>query len=221
MHAKLTGTHLHLFDSAACHWDGGDCCGGQNNYKHCKECKCLDCTYKPPSDKCTANVKGICQKLGWKGDGNCDDMNNNAGCNWDGGDCCGTENNYSYCKKCQCLDCTYVSAGDGCVKTIKKGCGKPKFKGDGFCDDENNRAGCTWDGGDCCGALRKTKYCIDCLCLDCKAKGDGCIKQPEGSCEKPAWKADKTCDDGNNNAGCGWDGGDCCGQNNDYKHCFV
>ena len=26
---------------------------------------------------------------------------NNAGCNWDKGDCCGPANNYKYCKECK------------------------------------------------------------------------------------------------------------------------
>ena len=60
---------------------------------------------------------------------------NNAGCSWDGGDCCGPKN-YDYCKACKCLDCTYVVKGDTCVKDFKKGCGAPKFKGDGFCDGQ-------------------------------------------------------------------------------------
>merc|ERR1712037_557423 len=67
--------------------------------------------------------------------------------------------NYKYCKQCKCLDCTYVQKGDTCVKDFKKGCGAPKFKGDGFCDDNNNVGGCAWDGGDCCGAKANIKYC--------------------------------------------------------------
>lgn len=29
-------------------------------------------------------------------------------------------------------------------------CQTDGWKGDGFCDDENNVCGCDWDGGDCC-----------------------------------------------------------------------
>ena len=29
-----------------------------------------------------------CEALDYKGDGNCDDDNNNDGCDYDGGDCC-------------------------------------------------------------------------------------------------------------------------------------
>ena len=40
------------------------------------------------------------------GNGQCDDDNNNCGCGWDGGDCCGSNVNKSYCKECKCLDPT-------------------------------------------------------------------------------------------------------------------
>ena len=49
----------------------------------------------------------------------------------------------------------------------RSSCGKPIFKGDTFCDDENNNEGCDWDGGDCCGDIVKTS-CSTCQyqCLD-------------------------------------------------------
>jgi len=207
-------------NNAGCNWDGGDCCGAGNSIQYCTDCKCRDCTFKFASDSCTNQVQGSCKKPSWKGDKNCDDMNNNAGCAWDGGDCCGPANNYGFCTDCKCLDCTYKGQGDTCVKTFQKGCGAPKFKGDGYCDDKNNYGGCNWDGGDCCGATRKVDYCTECKCKDCtQAQGDKCVKVMKGKCEKPAWKGDKTCDDGNNNAACAWDGGDCCGKTNDYQYC--
>ena len=46
------------------------------------------------------------------------------------------------------------------------GCVYPDWKGDNFCDDENNNAGCDWDGGDCCGDNVNTQYCSACECLD-------------------------------------------------------
>ena len=33
----------------------------------------------------------------------CDDENNNAACNFDGGACCGANVIKTYCKKCECL----------------------------------------------------------------------------------------------------------------------
>ena len=48
-------------------------------------------------------------------------------------------------------------------------CGNPSYKGDDWCDDENNNCGCEWDGGDCCGKKVKKNYCKKCKCLDPKA----------------------------------------------------
>ena len=48
----------------------------------------------------------------------------------------------------------------------------PNWKGDKWCDDENNNCGCEWDGGDCCGEDNKydPKYCTECACKDPAAK---------------------------------------------------
>jgi len=53
-------------------------------------------TTAPPSTGC-----GFPQ---WQGDGYCDDDNNNDGCDYDGGDCCGDDVNTKYCTECECLD---------------------------------------------------------------------------------------------------------------------
>ena len=52
--------------------------------------------------------------------------NNNAACNWDGGDCCGGNVNTQFCTACECLD----PAEQG-------GCESPQWEGDGYCDDGN------------------------------------------------------------------------------------
>jgi len=207
-------------NNCGCNWDGGDCCGPANNYNFCKDCKCKDCKYEGESDECTKQIKGKCGTAKWKGDKNCDDDNNNAGCDWDGGDCCGPSNSYDYCDKCKCLDCTYETKGDKCVKAIKGACGAKAYVGDKFCDDDNNNAGCNWDKGDCCGTKNNYKFCKKCACRDCtyEAKGDACVKAMKKGCGAPKWKGDGNCDDNNNNAGCNWDGGDCCGAKN-YKYC--
>ena len=54
-------------------------------------------------------------------------------------------------------------------------CAALQWKGDTWCDDENNTEGCEWDGGDCCGPDVKTKYCEKCECLD-PAWGPPCKK---------------------------------------------
>ena len=44
-----------------------------------------------------------------KGDNYCHDENNNCGCEWDGGDCCGENVNTQFCSACECLDPNAIS----------------------------------------------------------------------------------------------------------------
>ena len=58
------------------------------------------------AEACGDTEPSDCEHLEWKGDGECDDKNNVATCDWDGGDCClpyGTDWN-KYCQQCECLD---------------------------------------------------------------------------------------------------------------------
>merc|ERR1711971_1363849 len=91
----------------------------------------------------------------WIGDNYCDDGNNNAACQFDGGDCCdnSTPNWDYYCSACQCLE-------QACA-------GNENWIGDNYCDDENNNAACQFDGGDCCNntMLHWDWYCSACECL--------------------------------------------------------
>ena len=59
-------------------------------------------------------------KCAYKGDGNCDDDHNNADCEWDGGDCCGSNVKTTYCYLCACLDPNF-----DCIDK----CGIPLYKG--------------------------------------------------------------------------------------------
>ena len=45
---------------------------------------------------------GLCLES-FIGDNYCDDINNNLGCNYDGGDCCGPNVNKAFCQECLCL----------------------------------------------------------------------------------------------------------------------
>ena len=127
---------------------------------------------------------GKCGSSFFAGDGYCDDDNNNCGCNWDKGDCCGTNNKYhqySYCKQCKCLaafkatSTTVTSATMQIKSTLatesakcEGKCSYSSYSGDGYCDDGNNNCGCNWDNGDCCGANGKYyqyKYCGQCKCF--------------------------------------------------------
>merc|ERR1711920_209871 len=180
----------------------GSVASGSVNHKYCKACACLD-----PDNKGDSKCKGGCQFPNYKGDGNCDDENNNCGCQYDGGDCCsktvkGGKVKTSYCKQCKCLD---PKASSSC----KGSCKFPNYKGDGNCDDDNNNCGCAYDGGDCCGLDVKKTYCKECKCKDPNYKpgsGGAC----SGKCGDAQYKGDGNCDDGNNNCGCAYDGGDCC-----------
>ena len=42
--------------------------------------------------------------IDWVGDGYCDDYTNIEGCNFDGGDCCGSNVNTDWCTECICLE---------------------------------------------------------------------------------------------------------------------
>ncbi|CAM9282653.1 unnamed protein product [Ectocarpus fasciculatus] len=141
------------------------------------------------------------------GDGWCDSSNNNADCEYDGGDCC----------SCDCIDDTYTCGVSGftCIDPSSSctyhsgddfiedddypsdddddhlledddgimsddGC---FLAGDGFCDSATNNAECNWDGGDCCEC--------DCSSDDsryCGYNGYSCIN-PGSSCYEgtPKW----------------------------------
>ena len=54
------------------------------------------------------------------------------------------------------------------LANAKDSCFELSYKGDGFCDDENNEGTCDYDGGDCCGNIADgwNQYCTECSCKD-------------------------------------------------------
>jgi len=171
-----------------CDWDGGDCCGAQTQYAYCTTCECLDPVFRDL--ECNMG----CFKDAWTGDGYCDDGNNNCGCDWDSGDCCGTGQNYNYCTDCACLEPGWFENNPPSGR-CSGACQKPAWQGDGFCDDGNNVCGCDWDNGDCCDLGAHYSYCVECLCIDVSFVANQC----ESSCRYEDWVGDSYCDDGNNN----------------------
>merc|ERR1712032_79303 len=161
------------------------------------------------------------------GDGRCDDKNNNCGCGWDDGDCCGYTGDkwqFSYCSDCKCLDTDFVKKHKCNIKKRKShkgGCGAKLYVGDKRCDDENNNCACNWDNGDCCadsGDKSQFDHCKDCKCLNPTYEPKKCDPKKDKNdkkCKAVKWKGDGNCDDANNNCGCQWDGGDCCQENGD------
>ena len=133
-----------------------------------------DCSTQTTTAK-TKTTNSYCYYPDYQGDNICDDENNNANCDYDGGDCCGDEVDTSYCSQCQCLDpshstttpqSTMQSSTSHQTTVSSSGCGYPGYKGDNYCDDENNNANCDYDGGDCCGDNVDTSYCTQCQCID-------------------------------------------------------
>ena len=72
-------------------------------------------------------------------DGWCNDETNNAECNFDGGDCCGSCVNTKHCTDCSCIG------------NINSNRVSNALVRDGYCNDKMNKAECNFDGGDCCG----------------------------------------------------------------------
>ena len=110
-----------------CNFDDGDCCGPNITTTHCTECQCLE-VIVPPSGNILFKyiilnlipfnfLKIDCTIPQWIGDGYCDDVINTELCNYDGGDCCGSSIDTTYCIECQCCDI------GGCNATINGGNG--------------------------------------------------------------------------------------------------
>lgn len=103
---------------------------------------------------------------------------------------------------------------------------KPTYVGDGWCDNSAyNKAGCNWDGGDCCpvscASVPRANECGSngYLCKDPQQAGvsnpptTSPVPLPDCNVDYPSDIGDGWCDDSDseyNNAGCNWDGGDCC-----------
>merc|ERR1712183_35305 len=89
----------------------------------------------------------------WANDKYCDDENNNASCNWDGGACCNNNQSYwdHFCKACECLD---PNAQDGATtaapcKDLKKATRCNRVKKRGRCSRKWAKKNCKKTCGHC------------------------------------------------------------------------
>ena len=223
-----------------CGWDGGDCCGNNVVTQYCTICACLDpngivpnttspntpitsSTVFPPDITTTSSNSTDCGSPQWFGDNYCDDENNNELCGWDGGDCCGKDVVTTFCSACECLDPNGASPNTTAPPNICEY--DPYLLGNQICNNFTNTEVCNWDGGDCCGTnVNKTSCTIGCECLDPNWSLNITTPDPftpPSSCGSPQYFGDDSCDDENNNAACGWDGGDCCGNTVNVEYCLT
>ena len=154
-----------------CNYDGGDCCGYNINLEQCNECTCFH------QETCLAGVTHA-----FIGDGVCNDETNIAGCNYDGGDCCGYNITSEHCTECTCIHqetclagVNHAFVGDGvcndetnipeCDYDDLDCCLNPNLVSDGICNDGTNNPDCNYDGGDCCLMNVNTDSCSECNCL--------------------------------------------------------
>merc|ERR1712241_364862 len=96
-----------------------------------------------------------------------------------------------------------------CELNVEQACGKPLNTNDIFCDDDNNNAGCNWDGGACCNRLdgdddyqvyKWDEFCDKkngCKCLDPNSRAKGVCKDSKPAtckkCKGNKCKKDKKC----------------------------
>ncbi len=111
-------------------------------------------------------MAGDCQES-QVGDGICHAENNNAKCEFDGGDCCsGLDGQCQHCfpgESCRCHETGEHRCYVKCIEDDKH---------NGVCDAINNVEVCEYDGGDCCLA-NDMNYCTNCLGDECLCKETG------------------------------------------------
>lgn len=240
----------HVNNNEECGYDGGDCCpcdcdgcssSSSFNY-HAGYVTSLDGGFRclNPESDCVDRVAVMypdCAGYLSVGNGECDRMNNNEACSYDGGDCCPCD-----CDGCSSSD-DYDSSSDLAISCLNpdSDCVDERVAlytnctatlselGDGKCDLRNNNDACDYDRGDCCscdcsstkpymcGSSSSSSFFSSSYFHD----GFHCVN-PTSICvseivaEYPtctgdlAYFGDKVCNDENNNESCGYDGGDCC-----------
>lgn len=223
------------YNTEACSWDGGDCCGetcvsatytcGMSiDGSVTKGYRCQNPEYLilRPSvlENCTATVvSGYMNSV-------CDESLNLLSCNWDGGDCCAQTcqdtDSGSRCRPTDtynCLDPVVMGLDYGATCAVESF----SYLNDGYCDDiaEYNIAACSWDGGDCCASTCNDTVPFVCgvesplQCLDPTSPDH--LDCPADDIRNRAGLGNGICDLTGaswdlelNTAVCNWDNGDCC-----------
>ncbi|CAN0328463.1 unnamed protein product [Ectocarpus sp. 6 AP-2014] len=174
----------------------------------------------------TSSMTSLGCNPAWVSDGLCDVINNTPECGYDGGDCCSCtctiseDEDYYSCGYFgfACVDPEAPCVDDDDVTVeLQNSCGElTPYIGNGQCLPDANTPQCDYDGGDCCSCT-----CVDNE-LECGSLGFQCIDPAAECVDDDSFTVDFVencsleflgngfCDDENNNALCGYDGGDCC-----------
>ncbi|CAM9269151.1 unnamed protein product [Pylaiella littoralis] len=147
----------------------------------------------------SSDVFQNCEFPDYIANGYCDYANNIADCGYDGGDCCSctcdAENNVYdnddfVCTEFACLDPDAPCADDDDITPeLAEACGYLFGFRNGYCEPQNNNAGCEYDGGDCCECTCDTAnniyYDDDNTCtdasFDCQDPSAWCFGEPPAS----------------------------------------
>jgi hypothetical protein len=112
-------------------------------------------------------ASSTCETVAYKKDGDCDEGNNNAGCEFDGGDCCGDSVVTTFCTVCECKDPSSPTYG----KTYTSDAADPF----GYDDEYSGYGSCSETGQFCDTFIGDEDCCSGLVCCD-----DGSYA---GSCE--------------------------------------
>eukprot|EP00903_Cladosiphon_okamuranus_P005790 g5737.t1 len=226
----------HYNNKPECDYDGGDCC----------ECTCVvdeddeddgwKCSHNAgfacidpaapcvDDDEITVEMVEHCHNAGNIGNGYCDEGNNTAECNYDGGDCCectcespvDADDDY-ICTEFACVDPEASCVDDDSITIdMLDACDWVTGIGNGWCNIGNNIPECNYDGGDCCECTCQVQFSNGCQQFACVDPDAECVDDDDitvdmfENCDSVLSIGDGYCNSGNNNAECGWDGGDCC-----------
>ena len=177
-----------------------------------------------------------CAYLNIRGDQICDDEVNTEECQFDLGDCCDVQNDFTLCSDCFCYSAGHLN------NSLSKDCPSKSglelyledYIGDGKCQLELNNVEYFFDAGDCCleypectitiqgdSSLWCQLWCVgtfyeshEVVCPEhvCIKSDIYCIQELMG---------DGICHDNNNSKLCDWDSGDCCGQSRNVDFCCT
>ena len=149
----------------------------------------------------------------------CDDEANIEECQFDQGDCCEYQSDFSTCQDCFCHTkaSTVNESIQNCALDTNKWLYWFQFLGNGICQLDLNNAQNFFDAGDCCLNSTQCDWPIEGTMLTGSIRWDSMkIDCPENVCVKSniycnqEQMGDGICHDNNNSILCDYDLGDCC-----------